>query len=83
MKLLKQEDIKDWNYKHFCTICNSELLVEQEDLIYKRCSDFDGDYDSFESSCLVCNTKFYIQQNKIPNLMKVLLKAAKNGNHSR
>ena len=72
MKILKKIDVSNWNYKHTCTKCESELEVEPSDLHYEYCS---GDmrepgYDLFTAKCAVCSFTFNIPIHKIPKVLQ-------------
>lgn len=73
MKILKKQDVSQWNYKHTCSNCDSELEVEAKDLRHQH---YDGDqrdpaYDSYSAQCAVCVTSFTIPENKIPKLIQI------------
>jgi len=90
MKILKQENIDNWEYKHTCVNCKSELLVERSDL--KHVNGYSDPRDSFSSSeafickCPVCNNSFYVPVSVIPKLLQIKIiqdQKAHNDNHSR
>lgn len=73
MKVLKKADVSDWTYKHKCVNCDSELEVEESDIIHRH---YDGDmreasYDTYSAKCPVCNKTFSIPEASIPKLIKV------------
>ncbi len=76
MKILKQEDISNWEYKHVCSSCDSELLVEPSDLKHQESYDQrDGSYDgTFTSKCPVCSQVFYIPAKVIPKRLQIQVK---------
>lgn len=77
MKVIKKENVKDWNYKITCEKCNSELEVEAKDLTHTR---YDGDYresgyDSYHAYCAVCSGQLIVPSNSIPKLIQVETKS--------
>jgi len=90
MKILKQENIDNWEYKHTCRECCSELLVERNDLKYHS-----GNYDprdgtaygeGFFTKCPICKQEFQIPSNVVPKLLQIQIKQNQKDyldNHSR
>ena len=75
MKILKQEDISKWNYEYKCTKCNTDLLIDKDDLHYM--SDYYNSDESFYADCVVCDNRFYIEPVIVPALLKVQLRKKK------
>lgn len=73
MKVIKKEDVSNWGYKHTCSGCDSELLIEAKDVRHQR---FDGDprepgYDKYTAECVVCSQPIIIPESKIPKILRV------------
>lgn len=76
MKILRQPDVSNWNKKHTCTNCTSELLIEESDLKYHY---YAGDFrepssESFSANCAVCNQGIHVPFNEIPKLIQINVK---------
>jgi hypothetical protein len=78
MKVLKRPDT-NWSMKHTCVKCTAELEIEKTDVSYKYC---DGDrnesgYDSYSSSCPLCQTIILIENRNIPQAVQVEIQKGK------
>jgi len=90
MKVLKQEKIDNWEYKHTCRSCCSELLVEGSDLKYRHPNydprDGSSYGEGFFTKCSVCNEEFRVSSDIIPKLLQIQIKQNQKDyldNHSR
>lgn len=76
MKVISRPDVSNWEFKHKCSDCESELLVDQNDLKYNS---YPGDfrepgYETFSANCAVCGKSFNILVNNIPKLVQLNVK---------
>jgi hypothetical protein len=83
MKIIKQENIDDWNYECKCSKCNSELLAEKPDVKFHS---YEGDmreagYTTYYVICPVCSNQINIESVVIPKLLQVQLKTKPNTYH--
>ena len=78
MKVLKTTDITEWNYKHICNTCDSELEVEGKDIKYTyhdSCDPREPSYETWQATCPICKESFNIPADKIPKLIRVEAKS--------
>ncbi len=73
MKVIKKEDTSNWGYKHTCSGCDTELLVEAKDVRHQR---IDGDprepgWDKYTANCSECGGEIGIPESKIPKILRV------------
>lgn len=83
MKVIKKEDISNWQHPLTCHRCKSELMAEGSDIRHKKekkygCDPRDpgGSYidDTYYAVCAVCNNTLPIPENKIPYLLQAKAK---------
>lgn len=76
MKILSKPDVSNWSFKHKCSSCESELLVEENDLKYEYyAGDFrEPSYENYSAKCAVCSKAFTIPLNNIPKLIQLNVK---------
>lgn len=85
MKVVKREDVSNWNYPCHCARCNSDLIVEGNDLRHKTEKKYGNDPrdpgdsfmgDTYFAYCAVCQNVLTVPEGKIPYLLR---SKAKNG----
>lgn len=78
MKIITQQKISDWSCKVTCGHCDSELLVEPDDvhcIVHNQEQDpRDEYYEKYSAICAVCNHKLSIPQDKLPKIVKIMAK---------
>jgi hypothetical protein len=81
MKIIKKVDITNWKLEHTCDKCETEMEVEKSDIRYqlsKADRPSDNDQDTFYFLCPVCIDTIYIDPDKLPKVLQVLLKRDNN-----
>lgn len=75
MKVIKKPDVSDWSYKWTCSGCDTELMVEAQDI---TCRYYDGDirepgYHSYSANCCECGCSISVPESKIPKILRVAI----------
>lgn len=76
MIIVKKQNVSNWNYKHICNKCDTELLIEKDDLKYNY---YAGDFreptsEGFSANCVVCSASISVPMNNIPKLIIIEIK---------
>lgn len=73
MEVISKPDINNWSTQHKCNICDTELKINQSDLIYEYRDSgpysFCGSHD-YRVKCPICNKLSYVQHSDIPKLVQ-------------
>ena len=77
MKIIKKTDTATWNYPYTCSKCDTEMLVEKGDLVYKYLEPDrpGGNGDGvFSFYCLECHDKVRMLTDRIPKMVQIEVK---------
>jgi hypothetical protein len=77
MKVIKKQDVSNWNLTYHCNNCDSDLEIYAGDIKYWS---YDGDfrdpsYEYFSCNCAVCNDQHTIPSSNIPKLIQLEVKS--------